>query len=123
MQKGLESSYYKITSINERIIEIEPKKYDELIAHVLMNMVFNGYSPNESDVRLLNGMIIYANANRRGVLFLLLTLILQDSTTSLKFYDLKNGIRFGSAMQKILRILDKKETPYHIMRKVLLHFQ
>lgn len=108
MQHCLDNSYYKITSINKEIVKISPKKYEELIAHVLMNVLCNKYLPNMSDVRLLNGMIIYAFGNKRSTLFLLLTLILWNSDSLLKFYDFKNSVRFSNEMQRTLEMLNKK---------------
>ena len=106
MQIELESSYYKILSINEDIIKISPNKYGELIAHVLMNTICNSYSPNVGDLRLLNGMFIYACQKKRPILIILLSLILQNYDGLFKFNNLKYGIKFEDELLNIFRLLN-----------------
>lgn len=106
LEKELESNYYKISSINEEIVKISPEKYEELVSHVLMNILFNSYSPNKKDIRLLNGMIIYAYQNKRTILYILLNLILYKSINILKFNNLKNVNTFGSVVQNIFSMLE-----------------
>lgn len=87
IKAAMAGSFYKIKALNPDILLVASDKYEELIAHLVLNMLCTDYVPDLDAVRIMQGLAIFAKNQNKQLLFAMLYLALSDLDYCLTFVN------------------------------------